>query len=503
MGTAVAVPVCVLTMLAESAHLRLTSIAAGLVVLSLGLLAAWLVGRSVGRRLGRVEARARSVIAGDLGETSLVDSSPDEIGQLARAFDVMVRVVEQKGAERTLALETSREQYRTLLETARTVPWRMAADLWHFTYVGPQAAAMFGASPADWSSPAFWHTRMPPGDVANATAVLTRVLAERVDHETEFRFRRDDGKELWIRLMIGAPTSGDSLGGFMFDVTERRVLELELRQAQKLESVGRLAAGVAHEINTPIQFVADSVHYMKEAFTDLLPLLAHYRELRDRLGRAGLIEDAAALGRAEATADLDYTVEEVPKAIDRSIEGLERVATIVKSMKEFAHPESREMVSANLNAALASTLVVARNEYKYVADVETHFGELPRVFCHIGELNQAFLNILVNASHAIADAVGDTDRRGLIQVTTHRDGDEVVIAIADTGGGIPEAIRATVFDPFFTTKELGRGTGQGLAIARRVVVDKHGGTLTFHSDLGRGTTFLIRIPIQPAATRAA
>jgi signal transduction histidine kinase len=164
-------------------------------------------------------------------------------------------------------------------------------------------------------------------------------------------------------------------------------------------------------------------------------------------------------------------------------------------MKEFAHPDSRDKSTADLNRALETTLTVARNEYKYLADVETAFGELPPVNCHVGDLNQVFLNLIVNAAHAISDVVGKSGQRGRIIVRTFGQGDRVRIEIADTGGGIPVQIRDRVYDPFFTTKEVGRGSGQGLAIARNIVVDKHGGALTFESEVGKGTTFIIVLPV--------
>jgi signal transduction histidine kinase len=178
------------------------------------------------------------------------------------------------------------------------------------------------------------------------------------------------------------------------------------------------------------------------------------------------------------------------------VEGLGRVATLVRSMKEFAHPDQKQKAPADLNRAIASTLTIARNEYKYVADIETDYGELPPVPCHIGELNQVFLNLIVNAAHAIESAIHGTDRRGLIRVETRREDDLVRVSISDSGTGIPEEIRNRIFDPFFTTKDVGRGTGQGLAIARSVVVDKHAGTLTFDSELGRGTTFHVRLGVE-------
>jgi PAS domain S-box-containing protein len=281
------------------------------------------------------------------------------------------------------------------------------------------------------------------------------------------------------------------------DVRERKKLEMALRQAQKLESVGRLAAGIAHEINTPVQFVGDSIHFVRDAMVDLLPLIEKYRALRlSVLDGVPSVEAAQALARAEGDADLDYVLKNVPESIDRAIDGLNRVADIVRAMKEFAHPDQKEMSQSDLNRGIQSTLTVARNEYKYVADVETEFGEIPSVMCSVGEINQAILNVVVNAAHAIEDAVKGTDKKGRITVRTQLSGDDVVISVADNGGGIPEAIRERIFDPFFTTKDVGKGTGQGLPIARSVVVDKHGGEFTFETEVGKGTTFFIRLPIQ-------
>jgi signal transduction histidine kinase len=282
-------------------------------------------------------------------------------------------------------------------------------------------------------------------------------------------------------------------------LTRLKQAQTELMQAQKLESVGRLASGIAHEINTPVQFVNDSVRFVQDAFRDVLGLVGRYRQLR-AAAAAGPVDPQvfAELDAEEEAADLDYLLENIPKALERSLEGLGRVATLVRSMKEFAHPEQKQKAPADLNRALSSTLTIARNEYKYVADVETSYGELPQVLCHVGELNQAFLNIIVNAAHAIEAANRGSDRRGVIRVATSCDEDSVRIAISDTGTGIPEEIRDRVFDPFFTTKEVGKGTGQGLSIARNVVVDKHGGELALETEVGKGTTFTIRLPLERA-----
>jgi signal transduction histidine kinase len=290
----------------------------------------------------------------------------------------------------------------------------------------------------------------------------------------------------------------------MLDVTERKKLESDLAQAQKLESVGRLASGIAHEINTPVQFVSDSIHFVRDGTQDLSMLIEKYQQLRLSSVVPVSSELAADIARAEESVDLPYLLDRMPKALDRALSGLGHVAVIVRSMKEFAHPDQKDKTGIDLNKAIASTLMIANNECKYVADVETDFGELPAVNCFAGDINQVILNVVVNAAHAIGDQVQGTDRKGRINVQTCHDGEHVVIAISDTGSGIPSSIRDKIFDPFFTTKGVGRGTGQGLAIARSIVVDRHGGTIEFETEVGRGTTFFIRLPIgEPVAVEVA
>ncbi|HTQ06247.1 MAG TPA: ATP-binding protein [Polyangiaceae bacterium] len=422
--------------------------------------------------------------------------------------------IEETVARRTFELETSREQFRALVETTQAVPWELDTLELRFRYVGPQVEEIFGIPAADFLLPGFLEQRLHPEDRRKAIAAL-ELVAKRGSGEIEARVRRPDGRYLWLRFIAssaGVPAAEDArdtltpvILGMMFDTSNARRLELELAQAQKLESVGRLAAGVAHEINTPVQFVSDSVHFVRDAVGDFVTLTEKYRVLCAAALEGKLVGEAAALvQQAEDDADLPYLIEQVPRALARSLEGLERVATIVRSMKEFAHPDEKEMAAADLNQAIQSTLVIAHNEYKYVAELELELGDIPPVRCHVGDLNQAVLNVLVNGAHAIADVVKDTGGRGRLTVRTRRDGPSVIVEIGDTGGGIPAAIQAQVFDPFFTTKEVGRGSGQGLAIARAIVCDKHGGELGFDTSPA-GTTFRIVLPIagRPARAEAA
>ena len=281
------------------------------------------------------------------------------------------------------------------------------------------------------------------------------------------------------------------------EIEERKQVEVELRLKQKLEAVGQLAAGIAHEINTPIQFVGDSVAFLRGALQDYRTLLERYRTRLRTAGDLDVLEKVRVeFERHERDADLEYLDTQVPKALARVEEGTRRVISIVRAVKEFAHPDERECVFADLNAAIESTLTVTSNEYKYVADVVTEFGALPQVRCRIGDLNQVFLNLIVNAVHAIADAgkCGHPGRGRIVIRTSHQNG-EVLVSVSDSGCGIPEGIRDRVFDPFFTTKEVGRGTGQGLAIARTIVVEKHGGALWFETECGVGTTFFVKLPV--------
>lgn len=280
------------------------------------------------------------------------------------------------------------------------------------------------------------------------------------------------------------------------DVSERLALEVELRHAQKLEAVGRLAAGIAHEINTPVQFVENNLKFLEGSFTQVVGLLQHYRKVIDIYSsQIGLSQHLDGVLEAEREADLDYVTEQVPLAIDDALHGTDRVAHIVRAMKVFGDSDGSEQRRLDINAALESTLLVAHNEIKDVGDVETDFAELPLVTCYPGDINQAFLNVIVNAAHAIADGVAGSRDRGKLTVRTGRDGANVVIEIGDTGTGISEDNASRVFDPFFTTKPVGRGTGQGLYVAR-AVIERHGGSIDFESVAGEGTTFFIRIPFE-------
>jgi PAS domain S-box-containing protein len=347
----------------------------------------------------------------------------------------------------------------------------------------------------------FHHTRPDGSAYAESECPVARLMVTGENHRSDQDyFWRLDGSHFAVDYSARPVFKNNSINGAVIsftDISDKRQMEVELRHGQKLEAVGRLAAGIAHEINTPIQFIGDNTRFLQDSFRDTLEMIAKYEQIYDEAAKGspnpGPIRELDAIRQK---IEWSYLRVEIPKAMEQALDGVNRVATIVRAMKEFSHVDrSAEKTAADLNKALESTLIVARNEVKYVADVQTDFGPLPPVICHLGDLNQVFLNLLVNAAHAIAEAAGPNGEKGLITLRTTCDDEFVTVSIQDSGTGIPEAVRGKVFDPFFTTKEVGKGTGQGLALARAVVVDKHGGTLTFETQMGKGTTFFVRLPI--------
>jgi len=279
------------------------------------------------------------------------------------------------------------------------------------------------------------------------------------------------------------------------ETATRERLEGELELARRLESIGQLAAGVAHEINTPMQYIGDNVSFLSTTFQRLLPVL---ETLRGALAESAASEWSSARSQliaSQAKVKWGFILEQVPRSLSESRDGIAHVSRIVQALKAFAYQDQEEKVHADINRTLQDTLTVAQNEYKTVAVVETDFGSLPPVRCLPGRLNQVFLNLVVNAAHAIADAKRPS--LGAIRVQSRVVDQVVEVRISDDGCGIPVAIQHRVYEQFFTTKEVGRGSGQGLSLVRRVVVEQHGGTVSFETAEGVGTTFIVRLPIEP------
>lgn len=323
---------------------------------------------------------------------------------------------------------------------------------------------------------------------------LRRAMAEGRIWQGRFKTQRKDGSMMEEDATISPVRNADGevthFVGIKRDVSEIANLQRQLLQAQKLEAIGQLAAGIAHEINTPMQYIQNNVSFFADSFEALRPLLLTL-EAGDRaalpLSTAGEL----------ATLDLDFLLEEVPTSVQETLDGINRVVKIVAAMKAFSHPGGVEREAVDINRAIDSTLIVCRNEWKYVAEMATDFDEqLPLVPCFPDQLNQTVLNMVINAAHAIQTRKKmQPEPPGRIAVATRRQGDWAEIRITDNGSGIPEAIQQRIYDPFFTTKEVGKGTGQGLAIVHDIITNKHGGRITFETEEGRGTTFIVRLPI--------
>ncbi|BAE51758.1 PAS domain-containing sensor histidine kinase [Paramagnetospirillum magneticum] len=342
----------------------------------------------------------------------------------------------------------------------------------------------------------------PAGAVTFAGSPFQRSITEDLAiHDDDAVFISASGKS--VAVAYACSPHGEDADKRSVIISFRNIEALkraqrEALQASRLASVGQLAAGIAHEINTPIQYVGDNLRFISDSLIKLMSALTAARELGSEVGQIpALAEAAAKFEAAFRTTKIPFLVAEIPAALSESLDGVAQIARIVLSMKEFSHPGTSSKIMTDINRALDSTLTVSRNVWKHSAEVERNFDPtLPPVLCHAGELNQVFLNLIVNAAHAIESS--GKPLPGRITISTGRDGGHVVITVADSGTGVPEAIRERIFDPFFTTKEVGKGTGQGLAICRDVVMTKHGGSLDLGDNAGDGAVFVVRLPIDGA-----
>ncbi len=449
-------------------------------------------------------------------------STPVAIQQSAERNDLkQLQLLLDAERDERARLQSELDLRNCALDAAAThfMVMEVRALRWRIVYVnraiaqghGYDVSELMGRSPA---------ALVPMEENAVASERIGDAVRVGASISTELLARRKDGSTFWVGMFMapihdaaGSVTHYVAIGAditakleqertqrrlrdqLYSEMQERERMAIELRLAQKLESVGRLAAGIAHEINTPIQYIGDSVSFLQSAQLDLDSLLTAYRAAVKQVAEGGPAQAVlAGLKETESALDLEFLSNEIPRAFERTLQGVERVAGIVRAMKEFAHPDSVEHSPADLNHAIETTLTVASNEYKYSAQIETHFGELPPVLCNVGEVNQVFLNLIVNAAHAIAES-GKDAATGRITIITVPAGEDVLITIADNGCGISQINVEKIFDPFFTTKPVGRGTGQGLAIARAIIVEKHGGSIDVESAVGSGTRFILRLPI--------
>jgi PAS domain S-box-containing protein len=400
-------------------------------------------------------------------------------------------------------------------EMNRTLEGSRAA-LWHWDIATGQAhfsstfADMLGDSTQVLPQMSSWLDHVHPGDRTRFSAEIEAFLKGDTSLlQSDHRLGTVDGGLIWVSAR-GQAGARDAAGhvvrvsGVILDITHQKRLEDDAQQTHNLQAMGQLAAGIAHEINTPIQFVGDNLRFLNEAVDEL----SHF--FRGDAGLGNLVpqdQDGSEAVRV-LTPALDQTgiaalATEMPKAIDDALDGIGRVSNIVQAMNEFGHVPSTARSAVDINRAIASTITICRNEWKYVADLTTNFDpDLPLVPSFGGELSQAVLNLITNAAHAIGESRAEERApKGAITVATRRSGDWVEIEVGDTGAGIPDDIRPHIFEPFFTTKEVGKGTGQGLSRVHATIVHRHHGQVSFNSTLGKGTQFLLRLPVEPSTLR--
>jgi PAS domain S-box-containing protein len=410
------------------------------------------------------------------------------------------RLVGEGGSRRRRSSRPRRadDRLQVVFDAAPVGLIRMAVD-GRIEDVNPVALALLGRDLRDLAG-ADVHTLLHPDERDRFRSDLADLLAgEPLLPKQDYRWKGAGGAELVTETTLGTGVGGDgapTVIALVEDASERRALHRELRDAQKLEAIGRLAAGIAHEINTPIQFVGGTVRFLSDAATALAAYAEAVAPLVDAAaGVPGLEELAAAAATAREELDLGFFASELPQATEQGLAGVERVATIVRAVKGFSHLGT-ERAEADLNEIIQQAVTLSHSATKAVADVRVDLRPLPPVRCSAGDLSQVFLNLIVNAADAIAEKVGDSGERGTIEIRSWREGAAVTVELVDDGAGIPEEVRDRIFDPFFTTKPKGKGTGQGLALARTVIESQHGGIITVDSVRGRGAQFLISLPVE-------
>jgi len=430
--------------------------AVGLVTLAVAVVVGLAIARRLTRPLASLRASALAFDA-DARDIDVPYDADDELGDLARAFRSMA---DRLRADRVDIANARAELVDVFASVDQAI--FVVDENERITKANPTALALVGRGPLE-GVPIEEVLRDVHGDAL-------------VDGDTVLSAR---DAEIPVRVTVSQLRKGRGRVVCAYDRRAQLELEADRRAAERLEEIGRLAAGIAHEIRSPLQYVGDNLTYLTDAHAAMIGALE-----RDH--------------SSAADGDVAFALAEAPSALASAREGLERVSAIIQAMTEFAHPSRAALAETDINRVVTSTLAIARHEYKYVADVTTKLATLPPIPCLPGQLGQALLNLVVNAAHAIAD----TGTRGRITVETRLRAEDVVVSVSDTGMGIPEAVRAKVFEPFFTTKGRGRGTGQGLALVKRVV-DAHHGRVTLDSEVGRGTKFELFIPRRAAEPAVA
>lgn len=418
---------------------------------------------------------------------------------------------EKKHSESILkSLKKMQEKTTTLINNIEGCVYEYDLALEKISYISPGVEKIWGMSIEETLTENKIRDSIYPEDRDDYYQNLEKAINSNSTVNLEYRIHNNKGEPIWVREITTPITSDEGskkLAGIYYNITsfknadqEREKMQKELVQSQKLELVGQLAAGIAHEINTPAQFISDNLMFLQESVDEVLGLFKNINKRIIKEEDNLLTTDLKSL---MDDIDMPYLEEEIPSALHQSYEGITSVAKIIRAMKNYSHPgESFELV--DINASMESTITICSSEWKYFSKMEKNFDEnLPMVECVAGDINQVVLNIIVNAAHAIVEKYSDPDNlEGKIIVQTKHINDSVIIEIIDNGNGMPENVKDRIFDQFFTTKKAGIGTGQGLSIAHRLIFEKHSGNIEVDSTEGIGTTFRITLPISQLANNS-
>jgi two-component system NtrC family sensor kinase len=478
-------------------------------------------------RFRALASAVEAALKGDLSAPLPLDGN-DQLTALARNLQTLFGEMQKNDAKASTAgtamPNTAAEQQRLANANARleylinNTPAIIYSSVpsgdFKMNFVSANASRVLGYDPEEMvTDPNFWFNHIHPDDIPNIFSSLAMVFVEG-QRAYEYRFRASDGRYLWmhdtLRLIRDADGNPLEVIGSLTDITDRKTMEealkqtdeeqkllieklqqaqAQLLQSEKMASIGQLAAGVAHEINNPVGFVNSNMGSLRGYVETLFNVIDGYDQALARTGNG--TDVAAAVAQLKKQADLEYLKEDVTALVKESMDGLKRVKDIVQSLKDFSHVGETDWQEADLHQGLDSTLNIANNEFKYKATIEKQYGKLPLVKCMISQLNQVFMNLIVNASHAIKES-------GVITIRTGVDNDWVWIEVSDTGVGIAPEHLQRIFEPFFTTKPVGQGTGLGLSLSYNIV-KKHGGRIDVESEIGKGTRFTVRLPVEPQA----
>lgn len=510
-----------------------------------GAAIAYAISLAITKSISQLTKAAQKISRGEF-DTEFEIKSRDEIGELADSFSIMRQSVKQAKdeleeqnekleelvRERTQKLEKSNEELILNQEQLETANQNLAEQRKNLKIVfsamdyplyvvnDDYTIAMMNDRAQDLVTPdtpspptchALSHHSSSPCTEEDYSCPLKIVFEKKQPVTMEHTHYNKNGEEIFVE--VRAYPIYDEAGEVVqmveacIDITEKKKaeeerlrLERELNKSHKLESIGTLAAGVAHEINTPIQFIGDNTQFAKDSLDDVFGMVAAFKDLLRNTSEKNEDHISKAIKEIEDDGDYEYLREELPKSLEQTIGGVEHVSAIVKAMKDFSYIGSDEnMQHEDLNHAIETTLTISKNEWKYIAEIDRQLDEsLPSVPCYIGEIKQVLLNLIVNAAHAISDkqqGKSDTSELGLITISTSQDNGKVKVAIADNGVGVAEENKGKLFDHFFTTKEVSKGTGQGLTVAYQIITEKHGGEIWFESVVGKGTTFFFTLDV--------